>query len=133
MGRSRKVLLVDDNAVNLEILEELLGEEFILRTASTSAEALRIAKRFRPRVILLDVMLPDADGYETCRLLRREPGLSQAKIVMLSAKAMPSERQAGYDAGADDYITKPFDDNVVLKLVRSCIDTGAPGVKSEVY
>jgi two-component system cell cycle response regulator len=115
-----RILVVDDNPSNLEILHEILDGEYSVDTACDGREAIRIASEHLPRVVLLDVMLPGIDGYETCRRLRALPGMHQALIVMLSAKAMPSERALGLDAGADDYITKPFDDSELLTVIRSC-------------
>jgi CheY-like chemotaxis protein len=115
---NQRVLVVDDNEINLAIVEEMLDGEYDVRTARSGEEALRLALQFEPRVILLDVMMPDLDGYETCQLLRSHPDLRGVRIIMVSAKAMPSERQAGYAAGADDYITKPFDDAELLSKLR---------------
>jgi DNA-binding response OmpR family regulator len=68
--------------------------------------------------VLLDVMMPGMDGLEICRRLRETPGLSDTIIIMVSAKAMPSERAAGIRAGADDYITKPFDEVELMEVLR---------------
>src|SRR5262249_8538609 len=112
------VLAVDDNPVNLEIIAELINDRYRVKFAQSGAEALRIAERFQPGIILLDVMMPDMDGLQACRLLRSIPGLSDSAIIMVSAKAMPSEQAAGFRAGANDYITKPFDDNELLAILR---------------
>jgi two-component system, OmpR family, alkaline phosphatase synthesis response regulator PhoP len=118
LRKDRRVLAVDDNPVNLEIVAELLGDRYRVKLAQSSAEAIRIAEKFQPGIILLDVMMPDADGLRTCQLLRAIPGLSDSAIIMVSAKAMPSEQAAGMRAGADEYITKPFDDNELLEVLR---------------
>ena len=118
MSRKHRILAVDDNPTNLVILEELLGDDYDIRTATTGEEALLCAPAFRPDLILLDIMMPGMDGYETCRRLRVEPDLRHTKIVMVSAKAMASERLKGYEAGADDYITKPFDVTEMLAKVQ---------------
>lgn len=104
-----RILLVDDHPDNLEILEDVLGDDYEIATASSGEDALALAKTFRPALILLDIMMPGIDGYETCRRLRATPSLRHTKIMMVSAKAMVSERLQGYEAGADDYMTKPFD------------------------
>ena len=118
MARRKRVLVVDDNPVNREIIEEMLDGEYEIHMADNGPDALRLATRFRPCVVLLDVMLPGLDGYDICRKLRATPGLADMRIVMVSAKAMPSERARGFDAGADAYVTKPFDDGDLLAAMR---------------
>ncbi len=112
-----KILAVDDNPLNLKVLRSLLAEHD-LRTAMSGAEALDVASRFRPDLVLLDVMMPGMDGYSTCRHMRAYPALRHTKIIMLSAKSLLKERLAGYEAGADDYIAKPFDGEELLAKVR---------------
>ncbi len=118
MQRQSRILLVDDNPTNLAILEEMLGDEYRWEAATSGEEALEIAPDFQPDLILLDVMMPGINGYETCRRIRANPALRNVKIVMVSAKALVSERLEGYDAGADDYLTKPFDEKELLAKVR---------------
>lgn len=108
MTQHNRILIVDDQPRNVALLEDILGDDYPLATASSGEEALIQAQSFRPALILLDIMMPGIDGYETCRQLRTMPTLRHTKIVMVSAKAMASERVNGYEAGADDYITKPF-------------------------
>jgi signal transduction histidine kinase len=115
-GRSQ-ILIVDDNAVNVTILEEILEDQFDLITASSGEEALELLKGNRPDLILLDIMMPGIDGYETCRRIRQDPEHRFVKVVLVSAKALTAERLEGYAAGADDYVTKPFDpDEMVAKV-----------------
>ena len=109
MLNDNRILLVDDNPTNLAILEEMLEDEFDLATSTSGEEALALATEFEPALILLDVMMPGIDGYETCRRLRSHAELRNTKVIMVSAKAMVSERLQGYEVGADDYVTKPFD------------------------
>ena len=118
MSQKHRILAVDDNPTNLVVLEELLADDYEIRIATTGEEALQCAPAFRPDLILLDIMMPGIDGYETCRRLRAESDLRHTKIVMVSAKAMATERLKGYEAGADDYITKPFDVTEMLAKVR---------------
>jgi CheY-like chemotaxis protein len=118
MRVKKTILAVDDNPVNLGILEEILASDYRLQFAQTGPHAIQIAEECRPAIVLLDVMMPVMDGLETCRRLREIPGLSHMVIIMVSAKAMPSERLAGLRAGADDYITKPFDEAELLQVLR---------------
>jgi two-component system cell cycle response regulator len=118
MGRRKRILVVDDNPVNREIIEEILDGEHEVLMAANGSDALKLAERYRPQVVLLDVMLPGLDGYDICRKLRAMPSTAEARIIMVSAKAMPSERAQGIDAGADDYITKPFDDGDLVEAIR---------------
>jgi two-component system, sensor histidine kinase and response regulator len=117
-GTRERILVVDDDELNLSILEEILGDEYSLRRASDGAAALAEARRFRPGLILLDVMMPGLNGYETCRSIRQIPDLRFSKVLLVSAKAMVSDRLKGYESGADDYITKPFDHDELLAKVR---------------
>jgi len=119
MLRPKRVLVVDDNPVNREIIDEVLSDDYEVIMAANGPEALLLAERFQPQVVLLDVMLPGMDGYDLCRKLRSMPDSSGARIIMVTAKAMPSERASGLEAGADAYLTKPFDETDLLAVVRS--------------
>ena len=114
-----KVLAVDDDAIDLAIVQRILSEDdYDLRTASSGAQALDIGADFQPDIVLLDVMMPGMDGYEVCRRMRADSKLRYAKIIMVSSLAMVSERLEGYEAGADDYITKPFNEAELLAKIR---------------
>ena len=108
MNVTRTILLVDDDPINLTVLAGALGTYECL-TASTGEEAVEICSQQTPDMVLLDIMMPGIDGYETCRRLRANPASSGMKIILISAKSMVEERMAGYEAGADDYLIKPFD------------------------
>jgi len=117
MQPKKKILTVDDNPFNNEIIQEILSDDCDLQMATTGEEALKIATDFRPDLILLDIMMPGMNGYEVCRRLRTSSNLKYTKIILVSAKKMASERLEGYEAGADDYITKPFDnDEFIAKI-----------------
>jgi putative two-component system response regulator len=116
---NQRILAVDDNVDNLQILEEILGDSFTLKCVSSGMEALRVAPVFRPALVLLDVMMPGIDGIDTCRRLRARPELGYTKILMLSAKADLEDRLRAYQSGAVDYIAKPFDDREVGAKVRA--------------
>lgn len=118
MQRRHRILIVDDNPINVAILEEMLSDEYCLGIATSGEAALEEARRFQPALILLDVVMPGIDGYETCRRLRATPGQRGTKIIMVSAQDMVTERLQGYEAGADDYIIKPFEPEELLAKVR---------------
>ena len=118
MQTKKRVLAVDDNELNLEIVKEILDDEYYLKTAITGEEALEVAVDFRPDVILLDIMLPGMDGYEVSQQIRADPILRHTRIIMVSAKAMTSERIEGYEAGANVYIAKPFEGDELLTKIR---------------
>lgn len=106
--KGRTILAVDDEAVNLDIYRLLFEEDFEIHLASCGEEALARAAELHPDLLLLDVMMPDMSGYDVCRRLREDPSLGFAKILLVSARAAATDRIAGYEAGADDYVTKPF-------------------------
>ncbi len=118
MSSRPRILGVDDNPRNLNILRKALGEEVQFVPASSGEEALEVAPGLRPDVILLDIMMPGLDGYETCRRLRARPDLLATKILMVSAKGSTADRLEGYAVGADDYVVKPFDPAELLAKVR---------------
>ncbi len=108
MQTNYRVLIVDDIPHNVEILETSLEDKYILETASNGEEALEKIPRFRPDLILLDIMMPEMDGYEVCRRIKANTQLSYIKIILVTGKALVEERLKGYEVGADDYVTKPF-------------------------
>lgn len=118
MQAKKKMLAVDDNPNNNIIIEELFGEHYDLRTATTGEEALQIAQEFLPDIVLLDIMMPGMDGYEVCRRMREYPPLSDIKILMVTAKGALEDRVKGYEVGANDFITKPFEEENILESVE---------------
>lgn len=118
MQPRNKILAVDDDVVDIRIVEKLLGREYELKTASTGEQALEVAADFQPDIILLDNMLPGIDGREVCQQIRADSRLRHTKIIMVSGKTMVSERVEAYEAGADDYIIKPFDEDELLAKIH---------------
>ena len=105
-----KILFVDDDPVNREVLFEVFDESgHELREAESGEAALTLVRDWQPEIVLLDIMMPGVDGYEVCRRIRADETLSDTKVILVSAKALTSERMRGYEAGADDYVTKPFE------------------------
>lgn len=124
MQPKKKILVVDDNLLNIEIVREVLEEDYDIETAKTGREALEIATDFQPDIVLLDIMMPGMDGYEVCRRLRANSTFRNTTVVMVSAKGMLEEKVAGYEVGADDYITKPFRENGLRESVEFWLRTG---------
>ena len=117
METRKTILAVDDNELNLEIMEEILAEDYRLLTASSGEEALTVVETESPDLVLLDIMMPGIDGYETCRRIKASESRHPPMVILVSAKAMTSERLQGYEVGADDYLTKPFDPDELLAKV----------------
>jgi DNA-binding response OmpR family regulator len=115
-----KILVVDDEPDALEILGYKLKEAgFIPVFAKDGVRALAVARDERPALILLDLMLPEVDGLEVCKILRRDPMTSSIPILMLTARASEMDRVLGLELGADDYVTKPYSPReLVLRVLR---------------
>ncbi len=119
MSRKPKILAVDDEPNILLSLEYILEQEgYDVHVARDGDEALEMAERIRPDLILLDVAMPRKDGYEVCRILRQTRALANTKVVMLTAKGQPLERKKGLEVGADLYVTKPFSTEDLLEKIR---------------
>lgn len=104
----KKVLIVDDDLENLQVVADMLRSEFQPFTASNGREGILAAVREQPDLILLDVNMPEMDGFDVCRRLREQPATRQIPIIMLTTASSLDSRVKGLDLGADDYITKPF-------------------------
>ena len=117
MQEKKKILAVDDNILNIEIIQEILGENYDLKTVTTGEKALETAVDFQPDIILLDVMMPDMDGYEVCRRLRANSAFKDTTVIMVTAKGSLSEKVKGRKVGADDYITKPFKEHEIRESI----------------
>src|SRR5579863_9324125 len=115
-----RVLVVDDIPANVKLLEARLSAEYFdVVTASSGAEALAICQRAECDLVLLDVMMPDMDGFEVCRRLKGSPATHHIPVVMVTALDQVSDRVRGLDAGADDFLTKPVSDVALIARVRS--------------
>ena len=122
MSKIPKILIVDDDPDIIEILRynlSLAGYE--VKAASNGKEAIKKAKIFIPEIILLDVMMPEMDGIEACRLIREIPSLKNSRIIFLSARNEDYTQLSAFDAGADDYISKPVKPKILLKKIASII------------
>src|SRR5882672_4188279 len=117
-----RILVVDDIPANVKLLEaRLTAEYFDVATAMSGAEALAICERAQCDIVLLDVMMPEMDGFEVCRRLKANPLTHHIPVVMVTALDQPSDRVRGLEAGADDFLTKPVSDLALLARVRSLV------------
>ena len=117
-----RVLVVDDIATNVKLLEARLSAEYYdVLTAFSGREALEVCANNNVDIILLDVMMPEMDGFEVCRALKSNPKTHHIPVVMVTALDQPSDRVKGLEAGADDFLTKPPDDMQLLARVKSLV------------
>lgn len=130
-----KILVVDDEEDIIEFISYNLKKEgFNVRSATNGIRALEVAKEFEPELILLDIMMPEMDGIETCEHIRAVPSLSNCMVAFLTARAEDFSQLAGFSAGADDYITKPVSPRVLISrieaLLNKSVNAGSPVVSS---
>lgn len=116
------ILVVDDEPSIVELVRFTLEDADVrVVEASDGAEALILARRVKPDLVLLDVQMPRLDGLEVCRQLRREPAFARTPIIMLTAAGQQADRTRGLGAGADEYLTKPFSPVRLLSLVEALV------------
>jgi len=117
-----RILLVDDEPDILEIVGyNLSAEGYQVITADNGAEAVKVARKKSPHLIILDVMMPGMDGIEACEQMRKIPELEDTIITFLTARGEDYSQMAGFDAGADDYITKPIKPKVLISKVKALL------------
>lgn len=117
-----RILLVDDEPDILEIVGyNLYSEGYKIFTANNGLKAIEAAKEYLPHLIILDVMMPEMDGIEACEKIRKIPELSETLITFLTARGEDYSQVAGFDAGADDYITKPIKPKVLVSKVKALL------------
>ena len=125
LSMEQKILIVDDEAhIRMLIgqtLEELEDEGVEFLTAENGEIALEIIQKENPQLVFLDVMMPKMNGMEVCRRVKKELGMNNVCIVLLTAKGQEMDRQKGLDVGADVYMTKPFDPEVLLNKAREVL------------
>ena len=122
MAHPPRVLVVDDEPDILEFIEYNLEKEgFEVARARDGVEAVEVARRVRPDVILLDIMMPKQDGIETCRILRADPEFNHVAVAFLTARNEDFAQISGFDVGADDYITKPIKPRLLVSRIRALL------------
>jgi len=119
---SQKILLVDDEEDILEFLSyNLIKDGFEILTANNGAKGLALAKKHKPDLVILDVMMPEMDGVDVCQRIRELPELDESLVLFLSARAEDYSELAGFSAGADDYITKPIKPKLLISRVKAIL------------
>ena len=125
MTTKSKILVVDDEPDAVELIEfNLKANGYEVATAADGEEALQKARAILPNLIILDLMLPEVDGMEVCKILRRDQRTQSIPIIMLTAKAAEIDRVLGLELGADDYVTKPFSPRELVLRVKRLLRSG---------
>jgi two-component system, OmpR family, alkaline phosphatase synthesis response regulator PhoP len=126
-ARPGRVLVVEDERDVAELIRYNLSKEgYAVRLASDGADALRQVKEARPDVILLDLMVPQLNGWEVCRRLKEEPGTRGIPVIMVTGRTEEGDKVLGFELGADDYVTKPFSPRELLARIRAVLRRGEP-------
>ncbi len=117
-----RILVVDDESYILHILDFSLGAEgFEVVTAPNGEKAVEKARQLQPDLIVLDIMMPVLDGYETCRRLKQQPETREIPVLLLTAKGREVDKRLGFDVGAVDYIVKPFSPTRLIERIEEII------------
>ena len=117
-----KILMVDDTFINIQMLKKTLGELYEVHYATSGQSALAAAARMKPDLILLDVIMPEMDGFAVCRRLKADPRLWEIPVIFLTGLSDATDMAAGLELGAVDYITKPFNPAIVRMRVRNHLE-----------
>lgn len=118
MSNSATIMIVDDAAENRLILQTVLEDDYELQVASSGEDCLQQVEKSTPNLILLDVDMPEMSGYEVCAQLRQQEGTRNVPVIFVSALVSTEDRLAGFEAGGDEYVTKPIDSNDLLKKIK---------------
>lgn len=114
----QKILIIDDTIANIQILNEIFYEEYQIFFATSGRAGIEVAQREFPDIILLDVMMPEMDGYETCSILKSDPATGSIPVIFVTAMGEEEDETSGLEAGAIDYITKPISPPIVRARVK---------------
>jgi diguanylate cyclase (GGDEF)-like protein len=120
--KRQKILIVDDTLANIEILHQILQKEYDTFFAKNGPDGVRIVKQEMPDLILLDIMMPDMDGYEVCALLKGDPQTAQIPVIFITAMGSEKDEAKGLNCGAIDYITKPISPPIVRARVKNHLE-----------
>tara|TARA_R110002072_G_scaffold64_2_gene307 strand:+ start:7467 stop:8615 length:1149 start_codon:yes stop_codon:yes gene_type:complete len=127
-----KLVVVDDAQENLRLLDAILGDDFELHLFTSALDCLDHLTELKPDLVLLDVIMPGMDGYELCRRLKSDPATDDIPVIFISAGTTPEERLAGYEAGGDEYVVKPFDVEELLNKIERSLDARREEIKLRV-
>ena len=122
--QNKLVLIIDDNPMNLLLTSKILeNNKFRTLTAENGKDGIQLIENELPALILLDIIMPDMDGYEICRHIKKTAKLKHTQVVFMSAKSKEADIQKGYDLGAALYITKPFSTRELVKQIKELLTT----------
>jgi CheY-like chemotaxis protein len=115
------LFMVDDNPANLRIGKNVLSAEYVVATAPSAAKLFSLLEKNRPALILLDIDMPEMDGYEAITILKSKPETADIPVIFLTGKTEASDEAAGRSLGAAAYVTKPFEPDALLKCIADCL------------
>ena len=117
-SKDQAVLVVDDTVENIDVLRSIIGEKYKVKVALNGEKALKIAGKKPPDIILLDVMMPEMDGFEVCRRLKADEATKDIPVIFVTGHTDEEEREKGMALGAVDYLTKPVEPELVLEKIE---------------
>jgi CheY-like chemotaxis protein len=115
----KTVLIVDDSKINIDVLVGILKTDYKIGVSLNGNDALEFAKKHRPDLILLDIIMPRMDGFEVCRKLKSDPGTREIPVVFISGMDQPGQKQTCLNCGGADYITKPFESREIKTKIHT--------------
>jgi len=121
MESKKSILIIDDTYTNIELFHAIIGDQYEILFATKGLEGYEAALRHLPELILLDVMMPDLDGYEVCRRLKKHPSTKAIPVIFISVLDHEEDEEKGLEAGAIDYIAKPFNVTSIKAKIRNHI------------
>jgi CheY-like chemotaxis protein len=125
-GEKPLIILVDDNPANLRIGKNVLSEKFTVATAPSAAKLFSLLENNRPVLILLDIIMPEMDGYETLKILKDKPETRDIPVIFLTGKTEVEDEARGRALGAADYVTKPFDPPLLFERIETHLSALGP-------
>lgn len=117
----KTVLIVDDSRINIDVLVRILKADYKLGVSLNGNHALEFARKHRPDLILLDIIMPRMDGFEVCRKLKSDPVTRDIPVIFITAMDQPDHKQTGFECGGTDYITKPFESFEIRTKIHTCL------------
>lgn len=122
MSKDEKILVVDDESLNVTVLGDLLKDDYTVMVAKNGKQALKVVDKQRPDLVLLDIMMPEMDGYEVCRHLKNDPATKNIPVIFISAMGQEEDETKGLELGAVDYIRKPISPAITKSRIRTHIE-----------